>query len=104
MIFCILGPSRSSKSPTTRVLSSLGLQRGSHGSLGKESESAVQEIDLLYNGGADYVAIAWTAFWWLDFYEELNEHLRRNFPCVFQSERLVLFDLRFWVVAERLRS
>ena len=67
-------------------------------------ELADQEIDRLYNRGADYVAIAWTPFWWLDFYEELNEHLRRSFPCVFQSERLVLFDLRFRVVAERLPS
>ena len=70
----------------------------------EDGESAVREIDRLYNGGADYVAIAWTAFWWLEFYEELNEHLRRNFPCAFQNERLVLFDLRFRVVAQRLPS
>jgi len=68
----------------------------------EDGASAVREIDRLCDGGADYVAIAWTAFWWLEYYEELNEHLRRNFPCVFQNERLVLFDLHFRVVAQRL--
>ncbi len=40
------------------------------------------------------MAIAWPAFWWLEYYKELHQYLRSNFSCLLENENLVLFDLR----------
>jgi hypothetical protein len=37
---------------------------------------------------------AWPAFWWLDHYVELNRHLRTEYRCVFENERVIVFDIR----------
>ena len=44
--------------------------------------------------GADFIAFAWPAMWWLDCYPELERHLADRFPRVLDNERLVAFDLR----------
>jgi hypothetical protein len=40
------------------------------------------------------MVFAWPAFWWLEHYAGLREHLRSKFRCVLDNERLVAFDLR----------
>jgi hypothetical protein len=59
-----------------------------------DSEEALREFERLFARGADYIVIVFLAFWWLAYYKELNARLRHSFPCVFQNERIVLFDLR----------
>ncbi len=44
--------------------------------------------------GASFIAFGWPAFWWLDHYAELHAHLRSNFRCVLDNDRLIVFDLR----------
>jgi hypothetical protein len=40
-----------------------------------DGATAILELEALREGGAEYLVIPATAHWWLDFYEELAEHL-----------------------------
>jgi hypothetical protein len=57
-------------------------------------ETAISELERLRRSGASFVIFAWPAFWWLDHYAGLREHLRSKFRCVMENELLVAFDLR----------
>jgi hypothetical protein len=59
-----------------------------------DDASAIRELDRLRRAGAGFIAFAWPAFWWLDHYTAFHRHLRANFPCLLENERLVVFDLR----------
>jgi hypothetical protein len=55
---------------------------------------AVAELDRLRQSGARFIVFVKPAFWWLEHYAGLRQHLRSNFPCLLENERLVVFDLR----------
>jgi len=59
-----------------------------------DDDTAIRDVERLRQSGASFMVIAWPAFWWLDFYLELNRYLRSRFRCVLQNARLVVFDLR----------
>jgi glycosyl transferase family 2 len=59
-----------------------------------DGPTAISELERLRRSGVVCVAFAWPAFWWLDYYHELSEHLYSRFPCVLRDENLVVFDLR----------
>jgi hypothetical protein len=60
-----------------------------------DDETAIRELERLRRrSGASLMVFAWPAFWWLDHYAGLREHLRSKFCCVLENERLVAFDLR----------
>jgi glycosyltransferase involved in cell wall biosynthesis len=59
-----------------------------------DDEIAVREFERLRQTGARFMVFAWPAFWWLDYYTGLHHHVRTKFPCVLESDRLVVFDLR----------
>ena len=56
--------------------------------------AAIEELDHMRRAGADFFVFAWPAFWWLDYYTGLRQHLRSTFPCVLENDGLVMFDLR----------
>jgi hypothetical protein len=56
--------------------------------------TAIREFERLNASGADFIAFAWPAFWWLESFSGLNHHLRSRFRCVIHNERLVAFDLK----------
>jgi glycosyltransferase involved in cell wall biosynthesis len=56
-------------------------------------EEAIQELQRLRASGALLIVFAWTAFWWLEYYEGWNWYLRSKFPCILENKRLVVFDL-----------
>jgi len=58
-----------------------------------DDSTAILELERLRETGAIYMVFVWPAFWWLDYYVELNCYLQVNFRCVLQNERLVVFDL-----------
>ncbi len=60
----------------------------------EDDDTAIQELGRLRRSGASFIAFAWPAFWWLDYYSEFHRHLRSEFRCVLQNDRLVVFDLR----------
>lgn len=59
-----------------------------------DSITAIREFERLHRAGAKFMVFGWPAFWWLDYYRELNHYLRSAFHCVLQNERLIIFELR----------
>jgi hypothetical protein len=57
-------------------------------------EEAIRMLEDLRRSGAHFIAFAWLAFWWLDYYAGLHQHLRSNFKCILENNNLVIFDLR----------
>ena len=54
---------------------------------------AVRELERLREAGAAFIVFAWPSFWWLDFYPDLQNHLRTRYPCVLEGEQLVAYEL-----------
>jgi SAM-dependent methyltransferase len=65
-----------------------------------DSETAVEELERLRRGGAEFIAFVWPSFWWLISYAGLRRHLRGRYRCVLENDRLVVFDLREQRAAE----
>ena len=59
-----------------------------------DDRTAIRELERLRRSGAGFIAFAWPAFWWLDYYAAFHRHLCAEFPCVLQNDRLIVFDLR----------
>jgi hypothetical protein len=57
------------------------------------NRDALREFERLRRSGAQYVVVAWPAFWWLDYYGALTRRLRSEFSYVLENDRLVIFDL-----------
>lgn len=58
-----------------------------------DSASAIRELRRLAGEGIRVLAIAWSAFWWLDFYEDFAEHLRTSYACLLETDDILVFDL-----------
>lgn len=58
-----------------------------------DDETAVAELERMRQLGAVFFALAWPAFWWMDYYAGFGQHLRRTFPCVLENDRLLIFQL-----------
>jgi hypothetical protein len=59
-----------------------------------DSETAIRELGRLREAGASFIAFAWTALWWLDYFVGFASYLRSEFPCLIENGVLVVFDLR----------
>jgi len=60
----------------------------------EDDATAVRELERLRRAGASFIAFAWPAFWWLDYYAALRRHLQTSFRQVLSSERVIVYDLR----------
>ncbi len=58
-----------------------------------DDATAISELRRLREARPSAIVFAWPAFWWLDHYRGLLEHLTAAFPCVQRNERLIIFDL-----------
>jgi SAM-dependent methyltransferase len=59
-----------------------------------DNHTAIRELERLRRLGADLIAFAPPAFWWLEHYAGFAEHLRSSYRCVLDNDHLVVFDLR----------
>jgi hypothetical protein len=59
-----------------------------------DDETAIRELERLRRSGASFIVFAWPAFWWLEHYVGLREHLRSEYRCVLENECLIAFDLK----------
>ncbi len=59
-----------------------------------DDTAAIRELERLRRSGATFIVFAWPAFWWLDYYSGLHQHLQARFRCVLENDRLIIFDLR----------
>ncbi|NER85559.1 MULTISPECIES: glycosyltransferase family 2 protein [unclassified Moorena] len=57
-------------------------------------EVAIQELERLREAGAKKIVFAWSAFWWLEHYAQFYDYLCSNLTCTYQSELIVVFDLK----------
>jgi hypothetical protein len=55
--------------------------------------TAIREFERLRHEGAGFMVFGWPAFWWMDYYAGLHGHLRSNFRCLLDNERLIVFAL-----------
>jgi glycosyltransferase involved in cell wall biosynthesis len=69
-------------------------RRGEYWGPPADDPTAVAAFERLRNSGVAFVAIWWTAWWWLDRYHEFFAHLRRSASRVLQNDRLIVFDFR----------
>jgi SAM-dependent methyltransferase len=58
------------------------------------ADAALQDLQAQKREGASFLVVAWTAFWWLEFYSPFGAYLRSTFAPVLENERVVVFDLR----------
>jgi hypothetical protein len=54
---------------------------------------ALAELDRAVADGATRLVVAWSAFWWLDYYAEFFRSVRSRFPTVLSTDRVLVFDL-----------
>ena len=59
-----------------------------------DNSAAVREFEWLRRSGANFIVFRRPAFWWLDYYPNLHEHLREQFTCIVENDRFIIFDLR----------
>lgn len=59
-----------------------------------DSETAIRELTRLQQDGTRYLAIAWTAFWWLEYYTKWTSFLLANFSVLLQNDDILVFDLQ----------
>ncbi len=59
-----------------------------------DDSAAIDECERLRKEGACFIAFAWPAFWWLDYYSGFRKHLVSCFDQTFSNSRLKIFDLR----------
>jgi hypothetical protein len=59
-----------------------------------DDEAAIRDLERLRCRNPSHIVFTWSAFWWLDYYTGLQQHLRSRFPCVLENDQLVIFDLR----------
>jgi cyclopropane fatty-acyl-phospholipid synthase-like methyltransferase len=59
-----------------------------------DNSTAIDELERQRRSGAKFIVFGWPAFWWLDHYTELSRHLRTEYRCVLENERVIVFDIR----------
>ena len=66
---------------------------GQFGGCPGDDAHAIRELERLRASGARFLVLAWSAFWWRDYYARWFDHVRQSFRCVLQNDRLHIFDL-----------
>ena len=59
----------------------------------QDSDAAISVLENMRARGAEYLLLPSTAFWWLDYYEGLRDHLDRNYPPIVSADDCVVFEL-----------
>jgi len=59
-----------------------------------DDETAIRELNRLQQSGATAIVFSWQAFWWLEYYSGFHAYLQSHFPCILESDRLIVFGLK----------
>jgi hypothetical protein len=59
----------------------------------QDSDAAISVLESMRARGAEYLLLPSTAFWWLDYYEGLRDHLDRNYPPIVSADDCIVFEL-----------
>lgn len=58
-----------------------------------DGQTGFHEVERQRLSSVQYIVIVWPAFWWLDYYSALHEHLQPRYHCALGNSRLVIYDL-----------
>jgi hypothetical protein len=58
-----------------------------------DSAAAISHLEELRTAGADHLVLPSTAFWWLDHYRLLADHLHERYPAVVAHDDCLIFSL-----------
>jgi hypothetical protein len=56
----------------------------------EDDNAAIQEVERLRQSGANFLIFTWTAFWWFDFYPDLNRYLRSSYRRMLDNKYLIV--------------
>jgi hypothetical protein len=59
-----------------------------------DSEAAIAELEQLRDKGAGYFVLPQTAFWWLDHYQGLRDHIESHHELFFEGANCRVYSLR----------
>jgi SAM-dependent methyltransferase len=59
-----------------------------------DDQTAIQELERLRLAEVGYMIVVWSAFWWLECYPDFFAHVRANYRCLLETDRLLVFQLR----------
>ena len=59
-----------------------------------DDAAAIRELERLRHLGVSFIVFAWPAFWWLDHYSGLHQHLQARYRRILVDERLIIFSLQ----------
>ena len=57
------------------------------------STEALSELERMRASGAQYLAVTWNAFWWLEHYRAFSEHLDQRARRLCATDTVVIFQL-----------
>jgi hypothetical protein len=58
-----------------------------------DCDAALCQLQELRHGRAQYLAFAWSDFWWFESYPRFAEHLEQHATCVLRNEDVVIYCL-----------
>lgn len=58
-----------------------------------DNASAIKEIEYQRKGGATSIIFAWSAFWYLDYYSDMNNYLKSRYKCSIHTDHIIGFSL-----------
>ena len=58
-----------------------------------DGSAPVAELNRLADEGAEYLIIASPAFWWLDHYHQLSDHLETSARRLAATDRFIVYQL-----------
>lgn len=58
-----------------------------------DDTGAIQELERLRDDGARFLVFGFPAFWWLDHYRGLREHVESKFSPVARDAEMIIYDL-----------
>lgn len=67
---------------------------GEYGGPPDDDAHALDELERMIAEGVHHVAIAWPAFWWLEYYTALRERIATSYDCHLSSPELFIYTLR----------
>jgi hypothetical protein len=59
----------------------------------EDSDAAIAVLEDMRARGGEYLLLPSTAFWWLDYYEGLRDHLDRNYQSIVSADDCMVFEL-----------
>jgi hypothetical protein len=83
---------RSLFSPSTEPIPFLE-RNGEYWGPPADDETAIRELERLRHKGVSCVAIAWTAFWWLDHYKRFRAWLQSQQVALTKTDSFMLLTL-----------